>query len=151
MLNRQRTQHMPQETISGKDNPLFELFTEAVPHHRELGFEIVSAENATGVARIPYREDLVGNPETGVLHGGVVTSLLDSTGGIAVLAAMKEPKLIATLDLRIDYLKPATAGEPVYAKVECYKITTHVAFTRGVAYNRDPDDPVASMTATYML
>jgi uncharacterized protein (TIGR00369 family) len=96
---------------------------------------------------------LVGDPTTGVLHGGVVTTLLDSTAGAAVFSALSGPvpTPIATLDLRIDYLRPSTPHAPLYARVECYKLTHHVAFARGVAYNLDPSDPVASMSATFML
>ena len=100
---------------------------------------------------LPYRADLVGDPETGVLHGGVVTSLLDSAGGGAVISKLGMPQAIATLDLRIDYLQPSLPGEPLIAEVECYKLTHHVAFARGTAYNRSASDPVAAMAATYML
>jgi uncharacterized protein (TIGR00369 family) len=139
------------EDSPAKENPLLELIAGGVPHHHELGFEALFAERGTAVSMVPYSDKLIGNPETRVLHGGVVTSLLDATGGLAVLSAMTDPKIIATLDLRIDYLKPSVPGEPVYAKVECYKLTFHVAFARGVAYNRIPEDPLASVTATYML
>jgi uncharacterized protein (TIGR00369 family) len=130
---------------------LLDYFVNQVPHHREIGLEIVSAEDGVAVTRLRYREDLVGNPNTGFLHGGVVTMLLDATGGVAVFCRLPDPGFIATLDLRIDYLKPAPAGESIHARVQCYKLTRTVAFTRGVAYCRDAEDPVASMSATYML
>lgn len=141
------------ETKSRADRlrELLDYFINQVPHHRELGLEIVSAEEGIAVTRLLYREDLVGNPDTGFLHGGLVTMLLDATGGVAVFSRMPEPDFVATMDLRIDYLKPAPAGEPIYARVQCYKLTRAVAFTRGVAYYRNAEDPVASMSATYML
>jgi uncharacterized protein (TIGR00369 family) len=123
----------------------------ASPHMRELGIEFLQADGGTVVGMLPYRDDLVGDPATGVLHGGAVTTLLDSTGGAAVLSALNGPAPIATLDLRIDYLRPSTPLAPLYARVECYKLTRHIAFARGTAYNRDPADPVASMSATFML
>ena len=123
----------------------------ASPHMRMLGLEVVSMADGRAVYRLPYREDLVGDPESGVLHGGVVTSLLDSAGGGAVMSKLGLPQAIATLDLRIDYLQPSMPGEPLIAEVECYKLTHHVAFARGTAYNKRPTDPVAAMTATYML
>jgi uncharacterized protein (TIGR00369 family) len=95
--------------------------------------------------------NLVGDPQSGVLHGGVVTTLLDSTAGAAVMTRLLMPSPIATLDLRIDYLRPSTPRAPLHARVECYKVTRHVAFTRGIAYNTDERDPVASMAATFML
>ncbi|HKP61236.1 MAG TPA: PaaI family thioesterase [Polyangiales bacterium] len=118
---------------------------------RGLGFEVLSMNAGVCVAKLPYRPELVGDPLTQVLHGGVVTTLLDSTGGAAVLSAMKGPTSLATLDLRIDYLRPSKPGRALLAKVECYKTTKHIAFTRGVAYDDDEGDPVAAMAATYML
>jgi uncharacterized protein (TIGR00369 family) len=142
---------MQAKSRAEKQKELLDCFVSQYPHNRELGLEIVSAEDGIAVSRLLYREDLVGNPDTGFLHGGVVTMLLDATGAIAIFCRMPEPDVVATLDLRIDYLKPAPAGEPIYARVECYKLTRAVAFTRGVAYYREAGDPVASMSATYML
>ena len=127
------------------------LFASMSPHMRLLGFKVVSIEGGVCVARLPYSDDLIGDPVSGVLHGGVVTSLLDTTGGAAVLSAIGTPLPLATLDLRIDYLRPSGPGRDIHARVECYKTTYNIAFTRGVAYDVDERDPVASMAATYML
>jgi uncharacterized protein (TIGR00369 family) len=137
--------------VSEFDDAVGKLFGSMSPHMRDLGFEIVSIGAGVCVAKIPYREELIGDPLTGVLHGGVVTSLLDSAGGAAVLSALQTPMPIATLDLRIDYLRPSPPGQPMLARVECYKATKHVAFTRGIAYDASESDPIASMSATYML
>ena len=121
------------------------------PHMRELGLRFTDVSNGTVVGELPYRLDLVGAPISGVLHGGVVTTLLDSTAGAAVLSRLNAPMPIATLDLRIDYLRPSTPRATLRARVECFKLTHHVAFTRGIAYNDDENDPVASVTGTFML
>lgn len=126
-------------------------FQHMIPHHRALGLRVEHIGDGTAHACVPYKEELVGDPTTGVLHGGVITTLLDSVGGMAALGKIGRPIGLATLDLRIDYLRPARAGKTVHAKVECYKLTRHVAFTRGVAYDENEDDPVASASATYML
>ncbi|MCY4452490.1 MAG: PaaI family thioesterase [Immundisolibacterales bacterium] len=124
---------------------------ESIPHQRAIGFELVDIGAGFAVGRIPYRPVLVGNPASGVVHGGIVTTLLDTVGGMAALARQGEFLVMATLDLRIDYLRPSTPGEDLSGRVECYKLTRNVAFTRGFAFNADPDDPLASMSATYML
>ena len=121
------------------------------PHMRELGLRFTDVSEGTVVGELPYRLDLVGDPVSGVLHGGVVTTLLDSTAGAAVLSRLNSPMPIATLDLRIDYLRPSTPRATLRARVECFKLTHHVAFTRGIAYNDDDNDPVASVTGTFML
>lgn len=121
------------------------------PHQRAIAFELLELTQAYALGRIPYRLEHVGNPITGVVHGGIVTTLLDTVGGAAVIGRLGKPFTMATLDLRIDYLRPSTPRHDLLARVECYKLTRNVAFTRGMAYNDDPDDPLASMSATYML
>jgi uncharacterized protein (TIGR00369 family) len=121
------------------------------PQARALGFETVSLEKATAVLKVPYDPKLVGDPDTGVIAGGVVTTLLDHCCGQAAHAALDEFKFIATLDLRIDYMRAAEPGKDVYARAHCFKVTRNVAFVRAVAYDADPDDPVAAATAAFML
>src|SRR5689334_25408143 len=118
---------------------LVQAFAAAVPHDRVLGREIVTISRDEVVFRLRYDPKLVGNPDTGVLHGGAITALLDGASGAAVFATLMDFVPIATLDLRIDYLRPAQAGSAVHARATCYKVTRSVAFTRAVAYHEDPD------------
>jgi uncharacterized protein (TIGR00369 family) len=130
---------------------LVRRFSAAVPHNHALGIRVVSVTSEEAVFELPYDPKLVGNPDTGVLHGGAITALLDGVSGCAVFATITEMVPIATLDLRIDYLRPAEVGKTVRAKATCYKTTRNVAFTRGVAYHDDPDDPIAHSVGTFML
>jgi len=126
-------------------------FTRGVPHNQALGIQIVEF-SATDVRFVlPYDAKLVGNPDTGTLHGGAITALLDGCSGASVFAALSELVPIATLDLRIDYLRPAVPGKSVIAKATCYKMTRNVAFTRAIAYHDDPDDAIAHSVGTFML
>jgi uncharacterized protein (TIGR00369 family) len=126
-------------------------FMNLVPHNRALGIEVVSLEPAYATMRLPYAAHLVGNPETGVIHGGAISSLMDACCGAAVFMALVEPVPIATLDLRIDYLRPATPPNPVLAKAHCYRVARSVAFVRCVAFHDDEDDAIASASGTFML
>ena len=126
-------------------------FSQNVPHNRALGMRILEIGDSQARFELPYDEKLVGNPDTGVLHGGVITALLDGTSGAAVFAALTDLVPIATLDLRIDYLRPAEVGRAVTAHATCYRLTKNVAFTRGVAYHDDPDDPIAHSVGTFMV
>jgi len=126
-------------------------FADLVPHNRALGLAILELGDGEAVIELPYAEHLVGNPETGVLHGGAITSMMDACCGAAVFMKLEQPTPIATLDLRIDYLKPASPGENVRARAHCYHLTRNVAFVRGVAYHDREDDPVASATGTFMV
>jgi uncharacterized protein (TIGR00369 family) len=126
-------------------------FTEGIPHNKALGIAIVEMTRVQTVFRLPYDEKLVGNPDTGVLHGGPITALLDGASGAAVFAALTTWVPIATLDLRIDYLRPAEPHRDVLATATCYRVTRNVAFTRAVAYHDDPADPIASAVGTFMV
>ncbi len=121
------------------------------PHTHALGFSFVGAEGDVAILKCPYRDDLIGDPETGVLAGGVVTTLLDHTCGMAVWLALDKFTSIATLDLRIDYMRAAKPGLNLLARARCYKLTRSVAFVRAWAYDETPDDPVAAAQATFML
>lgn len=126
-------------------------FSRGVPHNQALGIRVIDVTATEVVFELPYDAKLVGNPDTGVLHGGAITALLDACSGAAVFAALTELVPIATLDLRIDYLKPAEPGQPVIGKASCYKMTRNVAFTRAVAYHGDPDNVIAHSVGTFML
>jgi uncharacterized protein (TIGR00369 family) len=102
-------------------------------------------------ARLPYSEKLIGDPQTGVVHGGVITGLLDHTCGLAVMAKLRQPMQIATLDLRIDYMRPAKPHIDIIAECECLRVTHEVAFVRGVAHQGDAADPIALCTGAFML
>ena len=124
---------------------------DSVPHSEALQMLIVELGSGTALTKLPYNPALIGDPETRVLHGGAITSLLDSACGIAVTSHPQKFGTIATLDLRIDYMKPAMPDLDVLAFTECYRITKAVAFVRGVAYHTDRDDPIAACTAVFML
>ena len=124
-----------------------------VPHNRELGLVVTRFRHASGEVwmRLPFAERLIGDPEAGVLHGGAVTTLMDAACGMACLVRLGQGAPIATLDLRIDYLKPATAGLDVIAHTECFKLTRSMAFVRGMAHHEGAeDDPIASVAAAFV-
>jgi uncharacterized protein (TIGR00369 family) len=134
-------------------------FSEVVPFNKALGLEVIRLERGEAWLRLPYRDNLVGNPATGVMHGGAITALMDAAGGSAAFMALDDATPVATLDLRIDYLKPAVPGRDVVGHASCYKLTRSVAFIRGLAFHAhsddDPDggrdDAIASVAATFMI
>jgi uncharacterized protein (TIGR00369 family) len=128
---------------------LCELFV-SLPHSQALGFAFVGTDGRKPTLKVEWREDLVGNPASGVLHGGVITSLVDTCSAIAVTAHLADFETIATLDLRIDYLKAATPGHPIFCTAECYRLANQIAFTRAVCYHDNADDPIAHGVGTFM-
>ena len=125
-------------------------FFEFIPHGRQLGLEVISWQPRSLLAKLPYRSEIVGNPYTGYIHSGALTALVDQTSGTAAILALGAAETVATLDLRIDHLRPAKPGLPLYALAECYRMTRDVAFVRCVCYDEDPADPVATSMSTFM-
>ena len=122
-----------------------------IPHCRRLDMDVVLLEACRAVVRLPYRPELVGDPVRRVVFGGAVTTLLDHAGGLAVFASLTELTAIATLDLRIDYLRAARPDVPLLGEAHCYKRTPNVAFVRASAYEETPGDPFATCLGTFML
>ena len=120
-------------------------------HTHTLGFQYEGLEGDRVRLRVPYREDLIGDPETGVLAGGLVTTLLDHVGGLAVWVALKTYQPIATLDLRVDYMRAAAPGQKITARATCYHVTRSVAFVRAQAMDEDSENPVATATGAFTL
>jgi len=125
--------------------------TQFTPQARALGLEVTRIERARVWGRAPYRPELVGDPETLVIAGGVITTFLDQLCGTAAVAAMDDPTTVATIDIRIDYMRPAAPGRDVLAEAHCYKLGRNVAFVRAVAYEDSPDNPIANAAAAFMV
>ncbi|TDR71645.1 PaaI family thioesterase [Paludibacterium purpuratum] len=122
----------------------------SLPHATTLGMRYVGTVGRKPTLAIDWHDDLVGNPASGVLHGGVITSLVDTTSAVSVAAQLPDFETIATLDLRIDYLKAATPGRAIYCTAECYRLASQVAFTRAVCFHDSADEPIAHGIATFM-
>jgi uncharacterized protein (TIGR00369 family) len=127
------------------------LMVSATPQAMAIGMEMVLIEQGRAIAKVSPREDLIGDPDTGVIAGGVITTLLDNTCGVATVSALNAPQSTATLDLRIDYMRPARPGAVVYAEAIVTKVTRSVVFVRAFAYEDGPDDPIAAAQAAFML
>lgn len=125
-------------------------FTEAVPHVRALGIVLEYARSDQVCARLPARAELVGDPRRGLIHGGAITTLIDSVSGIAVFARLGVAERIATLDLRVDYLRPASADRDLRCEAECYRLTSQIAFVRARVVQDDPALPIAESLSTFM-
>jgi uncharacterized protein (TIGR00369 family) len=122
------------------------------PQARALGVEVTRLEpGGRAWGKAPYKPEFVGDPESGVIAGGVLTTFLDQLSGASVLAAMDTPAIVATIDLRIDYMRPAQPWRDILAEAHCYKIGRNVAFVRAVAYEDSAENPIAQSVATFMV
>ena len=128
----------------------FEL-ARSVGHGRALGLEYRDSGKNWAELALPWREELVGVPETGVLASGAIVSLVDTASGTSVWVTLDRFIPIVTVDLRLDYLRPALKGETIVARCECVKVTKRVAFVRGTAHGGNEARPIALSAATFML
>lgn len=138
---------------TGKDDKahIVRQFIEALPFSKALQMEMEEMGDGRAVISMPYSKDLVGDPATGVIHGGAVSALMDTCGGAAVMSHPLAKVATATLDLRIDYMRPATPGDRITARAHCYHVTRSVAFVRAEAFDADASRPVAAATGAFTV
>ena len=126
-------------------------FIEAIPHARAIGLELTQIGAGEAEITMPYNTDLIGDPRTGVVHGGAISTILDTCCGAAVMSHPSSPGGTATINLRIDYMRAATPGQTITARASCYHITRNVAFVRATAMDDDHDRPVATASGSFTV
>lgn len=125
-------------------------FYEDVQYNQALGMELLSIDPDPVHAKIAYRESFLGDVAGGLWHTSVATALADAVCGLTTLLSLPEGDMVATLDLRMDYLRPAVAEIDLYAMAELQHLTRSVAFTRATLYQQDGERPTALCTAAFM-
>lgn len=124
-------------------------FVDRLPHCRELKIRVENAGAATAIMSLPYDARLIGDPDTGVIHGGAVSVLMDTCAGASVMMHPENGGALATLDLRIDYMRAAKPGDAITAEAKCFHVTRTVAFIRVRAWDSDTSVPVATASGAF--
>ena len=137
--------------MKGFDPERFTELVRQVGHGGALGILYVAHGPDWVELGLDYSEKLVGVVETGVIASGPIISLMDMATSMAIWVKLDRFRHQATLDMRIDYLRPATPGRRIVGRGECYRVTKSVGFVRGLAHDGDPADPVAHVTGTFMF
>ena len=94
---------------------LTELIEGGIPFNEVLGIRVAELREGYVRLKVPFRPELVGDIRRPALHGGVISSLIDVCGGFAVWTCCRLEDRIATIDLGVDYLRPAPARD-LYAE-----------------------------------
>lgn len=138
------------------------MFEERIVFNRVLGLKITAFDPQRARARIEMREELIGHFLHRRLHGGVISATLDAMGGLAVMLAIGARHLdeavearlarfakLGTIDLRVDYVRPAT-GPFFEASAETIRLGSRVATTRMEMHDAE-GRLVAAAAAAYIV
>ncbi|MEM9304582.1 MAG: hotdog fold thioesterase [Pseudomonadota bacterium] len=130
-------------------------FETGIPFHKHLGMRLELAEEGRVVLRIPWSDELVGDPRRPAIHGGVISTIVDAAGGAACFAMLGGPEdSVSTVDLRVDYLRPGTPGD-LLCEARIVRMGNRVGVTRSHVYRDrlpgpgDADEPIATGQAVY--
>lgn len=126
-------------------------FVMSIPQVQALDVTVEAVGAGEVTISMPWNAELVGDPRTGVIHGGVISTLMDTCCGTAVLCHPMEAKFTVTMDLRIDYMRSAHPGQRIVAHAVCHHITRSVAFVRAVATDDDTGNPVAMANGAFAV
>ena len=137
--------------MKGFDPRLFMSYADKVGHGAAVGIIYHDHGPDWVELALPYEEKLIGVAESGIIASGPIISLMDMATSLAIWAKLDRFRHQATLDMRVDYLRPATPGRTIIGRGECYGTTRSVGFVRGVAHDGDPADPVAHVAGTFMF
>jgi len=128
-----------------------EFFARGIPFNNFLGMEVVTFETGFARVRIPFRSEFVGDPFRPALHGGVVATLVDATGGAAVWSSLSIADRVSTIDIRVDYLRPGRLEE-VIAEARVRRAGNRVGVAQIVAFHPSaPDDHIAEAMGVYSI
>ena len=122
-------------------------FVNTLNQARELGLSAKEAGEGYLVMELPYSDRIIGNPDTGVIHGGAITTLMDTASGSVMICALEDFELCPTLDLRVDYMRPAEPQKPVYARAETSNTPSKPA-TSPACWRAFPTPPGLACSAT---
>ncbi len=133
------------------DPERFMSYVRKVGHGGAIGIAYHDHGDDWAELRLPYDPRLIGVAETGIIASGPIISLMDMATSLAIWVRLGHFRHQATLDLRVDYLRPATPGNTIIGRGICYGATRSVGFVRGLAHDGNAENPVASVTGTFMF
>lgn len=138
---------MPMPTFQ---DSLRQRLLDFTPHIAACGMQIERLDATATELRLPFREEWIGDAERGFLHPGIITTLIDSACGAAVLARIGQAEMIATLDLRVDFMRAAVRDADTLCRAHCHRLTAHIAFARATVWQAPEGEPIASAHGVFV-
>ncbi len=130
---------------------LIRFFEEGIAFNRHLGMKVMELGEARCRIFIPFKPEFIGDPFRPALHGGVLSTLADTAGGLAVFARVgMGTARVSTVDLRVDYYTPAGLLD-TYAVAEVVRLGNRVGVARIIVYQEDESKPVAEGKGVYNI
>jgi uncharacterized protein (TIGR00369 family) len=131
---------------------LRQVMEEFIPFNRYLGVKLAEARKGWARLEVPFRPELIGDPMRPALHGGVLSALADAAGGAAVWTDLEDERArVSTIDLRIDYLRPARLVT-IVAEATVVRLGNRVGVADVKLFNSDePDKIVATGKGVYNI
>lgn len=151
--------------ICAKDEELLSLINqtfERIPFHKFLGLKVESISPDCMKTSFEMRYEFMGNYKRGMLHGGVISAVIDATGGLATFVGsiektnvkgaddiLRRSHSLSTIDMRVDFLRPGICKRFV---VTAYTLRTgmKVVVTR-IALHNEEHDLIAVGTGSYLV
>jgi len=138
--------------MTEEENQQLKEFMEGqIPFNAFLGMQVTLMNDGEAEMMIPARPELTGDPFRPALHGGVLSTLADTVGGLAVFTRVGRTHIASTVDLRIDYLRPGQVDQNIFARATVLRAGNRVAATHTVVYQDDIDQPIATANAVYNM
>jgi uncharacterized protein (TIGR00369 family) len=133
------------------DPERFMSFVRHIGHGGAIGIAYRAHGEDWAELSLPYDGKLIGMPQSGILASGPIISLMDMATSLAIWIKLGRFRPQATLDLRVDYLRPATPGATIVGRGTCLAAKRRIAFVGGTAHEGDESDPIARVTGTFMF
>ncbi|MBP6345421.1 MAG: PaaI family thioesterase [Neisseriaceae bacterium] len=119
-----------------------------LPHCKALGLHYEGVEGDAIVLSLPWQEVL--NGADGAMHGGPLATLVDVACAISVTAWLPQFEALATLDMRLDFLRPVRPNVPVVARAVCERVEGMIAYVKAECHQEGESEPVMLCTAAFI-
>ena len=126
------------------------IIEDTIPFNSVLGLQVTSLSPGKATLTIPFREELIGDRHRPAIHGGVISALIDTAGGAAMFTEIGPKDLVSTVDLRVDYLRPAGKAS-IAAEAEIVRLGNRVGMVRVKVMGNEPSELVAEGVAVYSV